>query len=56
MVERTEITITIDTECSIAGAFENPEKYTPVAEQAIMCNVNGKEQGLGFFTRYIRQI
>ena len=56
MVERTEITITIDTECSIAGAFENPEENTPVAEQAIMCIADGKEQGLGFlldtFSKY----
>lgn len=44
----TEITITIDTECSVAGAFTYPEKYKPIADQAILCEVDGKEQGVGF--------
>ncbi|WP_339861137.1 hypothetical protein [Paremcibacter congregatus] len=48
MQKPTEITITIDTEFSIAGAFENPRKYTPVAAPAVACMVNGKEHGLGF--------
>lgn len=43
-----EICITIDTEFSIAGAFENPKKYKPIAEPAVLCEVNGREHGLGF--------
>jgi len=48
MSERTEISITIDTEFSIAGAFDRPEHYKPIAEAAVLCEVNGKEHGLGF--------
>lgn len=47
-MEPTQITITIDTECSIAGAFKDPEKYKPGLEKTILCEVNGKEHGLGF--------
>lgn len=56
MRKPTEITITIDTECSIAGAFANPGIRKPVAEKAILCEVDGKEQGVGYlldvFNRY----
>lgn len=45
---RTQISITIDTEFTIAGAFENPDRYKPIAEPAVLCEVKGKEQGLGF--------
>ncbi|VAV94394.1 hypothetical protein MNBD_ALPHA02-1818 [hydrothermal vent metagenome] len=48
MSGRTEINITIDTEFTIAGAFENPDQYRPIAEPAVLCEVDGKEQGLGF--------
>lgn len=48
MQKPTEITITIDTECSIAGAFANPDVRKPVAERAILCEVGGKEHGVGF--------
>lgn len=55
-MKRTEISITIDTECSIAGAFGDPDKYKPVAEPAILCAIEGREHGLGFlldtFDRY----
>lgn len=47
-MERTQISITIDTEFTIAGAFENPDRYKPIAEPAVLCEVKGKEQGLGF--------
>ncbi|MEZ5757654.1 MAG: hypothetical protein R3D86_05475 [Emcibacteraceae bacterium] len=56
MMEPTEITITIDTECSIAGAFADPGKNKPIAEEAILCEIAGKEHGVGFlletFERY----
>ncbi len=45
---RTEISITIDTEFSITGAFKNPDLYRPVAEPVVLCEVDGKEHGLGF--------
>lgn len=52
----TQICISIDTEFSIAGHFENPEANKPVAEPAVYGLVDGKEEALGFmletFERY----
>lgn len=42
-----EVCITIDTEFSIGGNFEDPA-LTPVAEPMVLGSVGGKEQGLGF--------
>ena len=47
----TEISITIDTEFSLAGAFEEGKYYQPVSERTVLCQVNGKEQGLGFLLK-----
>lgn len=44
----TEVCITVDTEFSIGGAFENPAAYKPIGPQRVLCEVEGKEQGLGF--------
>ncbi len=44
----TEVCISIDTEFSIAGHFDNPETHKPVAEPVVYGEVNGKEEGLGF--------
>ena len=52
----TQITISIDTEFSIAGHFENPKSNQPVAEPAVYGVVDGREEALGFmletFDRY----
>ena len=52
----TQICISIDTEFSIAGHFEHPELYRPVAGPAVYGFVDGKEESLGFlletFDRY----
>lgn len=52
----TQISISIDTEFSIAGHFENPDSNQPVAEPAVYGVVDGKEEALGFmletFERY----
>lgn len=47
-LDRTEISITIDTEFSIAGAFRDPVRYPPIGEKMVYCYANGQEQGLGF--------
>lgn len=44
---RTRVCITIDTEFSIAGAFED-SNCRPVAEPMVWCNVDGRSEGLGF--------
>lgn len=52
----TQICISIDTEFSIAGHFDNPELYKPVAEPMVYGVVDGREEALGFlletFDRY----
>lgn len=46
--EPTQISISIDTEFSIAGHFENPQSNLPVAEPAVYGLIDGKEEALGF--------
>ncbi|MCB1705716.1 MAG: polysaccharide deacetylase family protein [Halioglobus sp.] len=52
----TQISISIDTEFSIAGHFEDPANNQPVAEPAVYGVVDGREEALGFmldtFARY----
>jgi hypothetical protein len=54
--EPTQICISIDTEFSIAGHFEDPVRHKPVAEPMVYGVVDGKEEALGFlletFDRY----
>jgi hypothetical protein len=45
--EPTEVCITVDTEFSIGGNFQNP-KLSPVAEPIVLGTIGAKEQGLGF--------
>lgn len=47
---RTQVCITIDTEFSIGGAFADPERRRPIGEPNVTCEVEGREQGLGFLT------
>ena len=44
---RTRVCITIDTEFSIAGAFQDAA-CLPVAEPMVWCEVKGRSEGLGF--------
>ena len=46
-VARTRVCITIDTEFSISGAFSDRARQ-PVAEPLVLCNVEGRSEGLGF--------
>lgn len=48
---RTEVCITVDTEFSVGGIFENPERSRPVGERVVRCEADGEEQGLGFLLR-----
>ena len=44
----TQISISIDTEFSIAGHFEDPRSNQPVAEPAVYGVVDGKEEAILF--------
>ncbi len=45
---RTDVCITFDVEFTIGGAFADPNEKQPVGERSVLCEVNGKSQGLGF--------
>src|ERR1700730_15771144 len=45
---KTDVCITIDTEFSIAGAFARPERFSPIGEEIVNCNADGRDEGLGF--------
>jgi hypothetical protein len=44
---KTEICLTVDVEFSVGGAFGRPDLYEPIGEQSVLCNVNGRSEGLG---------
>ena len=46
-LQPTEVCITVDTEFSIGGNFDNPQ-LSPIAEPIVLGMVGGQEQGLGF--------
>jgi len=48
---KTRVCITIDTEFSIGGAFDNPMVNKPVGEQAVWWNICGESHGLGFILK-----
>lgn len=45
---KTKVVITVDTEPSIAGAFDDPNRYQPRIDEPIWGDVGGKSQALGF--------
>jgi peptidoglycan/xylan/chitin deacetylase (PgdA/CDA1 family) len=51
---RTQVSITVDTEFSIAGAFRDAAVY-PVAEQRVWCVSDYKSHGLGFMLNCFAQ-
>ncbi len=51
---KTQVFLTIDTEFSIGGAFEDPEQNKPVGPRAVLCEVDGRSHGLGFLLDTLR--
>ena len=47
----TEVCLTIDTEFSIGGAFDDPINRRPIGEAFVRCPVEGVEHGLPFILR-----
>jgi peptidoglycan/xylan/chitin deacetylase (PgdA/CDA1 family) len=48
-----EVCVSIDVEFSIAGAFTYPDRCRPVAEPAVLGNVDGVSHGLPFILRVL---
>ena len=40
--EPVDVCLTVDVECSIAGTFDDPTRFTPLAEPVVECRVNGE--------------
>ena len=51
----TRVHITVDTEFSIAGAFQDPARHQPVGSRAVYCPINGASGGLGFMLETLEQ-
>ncbi len=51
---RTKVFITIDTEFSIGGAFDDPHNKRAIGAQNVLCEVDGSSQGLGFMLETFR--
>ena len=51
---RTKVFITVDTEFSIGGAFADPGKNTPIGAQNVLCEIEGRSEGLGFMLETFR--
>lgn len=52
MQKPLEITITVGTSFSIGGAFENPDKFEPIAKRSVLCEGLGLDFMLGTFDQY----
>lgn len=52
---RTQVVLTVDTEPSIAGAYENPERNAPLLHEPVAGEVDGKSEALGFLVETLSQ-
>src|SRR3546814_16343233 len=51
---KTAVVITVDTEPSLAGAFDDPTLYAPLIHEPVWGEVAGTSQALGFLVRVLR--
>jgi hypothetical protein len=52
---KTRVVITVDTEPSIAGAYDNPGQYLPLIHEPVWGEVGGRSEALGFLIRTLQQ-
>tara|TARA_R110002072_G_scaffold83294_6_gene189190 strand:- start:368 stop:1354 length:987 start_codon:yes stop_codon:yes gene_type:complete len=52
---KTRVVITVDTEPSIAGAYEDPGRNLPLIHEPVWGEVDGRSEALGFLIRTLRQ-
>src|SRR3546814_8051654 len=51
---KTAVVITVDTEPSLAGAFDDPTLYAPLIHEPVWGEVAGTSQALGFLVQMLR--
>lgn len=52
---RTKVVLTVDTEPSIAGAYEDPERNAPLLHEPVAGEIAGKSEALGFLIETLSQ-
>ena len=52
---KTKVVLTVDTEPSIAGAFDDPVANTPLIHEPVAGEVAGKSEALGFLVETLRR-
>lgn len=55
MAERTKVYLTIDTESSMGGAWQDPALKPVPAERRIFCRVQGRDCGIGWQCEQLRE-
>ena len=48
---KTRVILTVDTEPSVAGAMSDRSRYSPLLDEPVWGEVNGRSEALGFITR-----
>ncbi len=54
-MHKTRVILTVDTEPSIAGAMENLARFSPLLDEPVWGEVNGRSEALGFITRTLNE-
>ncbi len=55
MAEKTRVFLTIDTESSMGGAWQNPALRPLPAERRISCRIRGRDHGIGWQCAQLRE-
>ena len=53
--KKTKVVLTVDTEPSVAGAFDDPSRHTPLLHEPVWGAIEGESQALGFLIRTLSQ-
>ena len=53
--KKTKVVLTVDTEPSVAGAFDDPSRPAPLLHEPVWGSVNGRSEALGFLIRTLSQ-
>jgi peptidoglycan/xylan/chitin deacetylase (PgdA/CDA1 family) len=51
----TRIALTVDVEPSVAGAYADPDRCSPLIDQPVWGDVDGRSEGLGFIMRTLAE-
>ncbi|MFZ5926150.1 MAG: hypothetical protein ACOYX1_01760 [Acidobacteriota bacterium] len=55
MSRRTRVFLTVDTESSMGGAWQNPSLVPVPSERRIFCRIEGRDHGIGWLCERLRE-